>query len=83
MNDDTEIVRGKSPVLLTKKMKREQNAFEKLLAMNNSAAVLYKQGLANNGGILARCIHVAGPQWFYFAVGGKINCVCVRKYFCG
>ena len=68
---------------LTKKMEREKESFEKLLAMNHSLAVLNKQGLANDANIFTRCIHVAGPQWFYLAIGGKINCVCVRKYLWG
>lgn len=74
---------GERPVFLTEKMEREKEPFKKFLAMNNSAAVLRKQGLASDANIFARCIYVAGPQWFYLTIGGKINCVGVRKYFWG
>ena len=82
MNYDAEIVR-KIQLLLTKKMEREEKQFEKLLAMNNSPDVLYEQGLASDGYILARCIHIAGPQRFYLAIGSKNNCAGMREYFCG
>ena len=82
MNCDTEIVR-KIQILLTKKMEREEELFEKLLAMNNSPDVLYEQGLASDGNILTRCIHIAGPQRFYLAISSKNNCIGMREYFCG
>jgi len=74
MDYDAEIVR-KIQILLTKKMEGEEELFEKLLAMNNSLGILYEQGLTSDGYILARCIHIAGPQRFYLAISSKNNCV--------
>ena len=80
MNYDTEIVH-KIQILLTKKMEREEELFEKLLAVNNSPDVLYEQGLASDGNVPDRGIHIADPQRFYLAISSKNHCGCMREYF--